>query len=1476
MINMTFHYDPSNKLETPTFVLAQRSGQKIGLLTNIKDVTFKNSCQDAPEMVLKVYKYNGMVLTPHWDDINMFKLIYVPEADTYFSIECETSEGSDGIYKALSLTRLAESELGQIKVYGLQINTEAAIILPSYDANFPVVLYRDLTDLQRYDEIWNSDEKYTVIDPTTQQIDVQATTALRTQILRDSSLMHKLMSFAPHYSIGTVDETVRDIQRIFEFNGQSIIECLNSIADEESLIIDFNCGVSSNRVVNVYDALSNCNDCGFRASFTHVCPRCQSTDINEGFGANTGILVNAEQLGNNLTIKRNSESIANCYHVSGGDELMTDVIHMCNPNGGYIWAFSEEMKAEMSDSLHTALDTYEATYSYYLEECSFDLSDLPLEEYNAIIEKYQELDPDVKTEPITEIVGYSKLIEAYYNAIDLGEYLNHSLMPSPTNSGLTAAEVVAGLTEETLSPVSVLSTESLSLAQASSAVVGLAKIISDPLFNISVVSQDLMFVDDTYTWVGTLSATNYYDKADTAKTETLRIVINNNLADYAESTVMQTLLNKSKGGSAIVAMYSMSDVQLEEALKYYSYQMLQSINECFVKCVQILTSIGADDSESDAHEVYLTTVEKSLIVADELAVRESEVMLVDFKNSETCMTTLLWSMITEVIATMKIENNLTAAQWVELNSFRRESDFSNDNYVSTSFRRKFSYTDSKFISDSLSNAELIKRAYEFILQAEYKILENNAYSYTISTELKNLLAIDEFKVLRNSFQVGNWIRIADSSGTLYKLRLIDYEIDFDDLDSLSVNFADISLDSLTSNRMRKLMMDTQQLVDKFGFTTHQQASDLVGTGSDLTGDYGYSDSFVEGSGDQTVEILGDKVVTKFNIIDGLIQGKISSDEAMSLIRQELLKITLKVQNGDKTSSMTISYNGIDISTSGNITLGGTVIFTDDLVDGETTISGDNILTGEIKSVNYEFRDGEIFSDEGSLFSLINGTIRTKALFSDGETGDLYVQGSVYATSGRIGDFDLTEISTDSSYAVGHAHSSWKLRSAPIAGQNGKRYYISLTKNRNLVVSNSLTEGHYASNDTSTQCNIGMRKYPWRYGYFNRLYMDGCLLGVEYFKVTLDKDSWDSTDHTITATITGITPDSTNDNKIKQYIQIAPSFNDGQSDVSDNALAYYDAGIVCVGKYENTLVFKYTGNAPSDDIDVYVYAQYARPVQPLDDPFNCAVLWDADNGVCNVSWSDPNDEMFVMWDSTVLVRKFGSDPTSPTDGDVLVTYGTDTGTGGTSEKNKYSDNPYVDEEVGTLTPGRYYYRIFAIGTDTKVSSYGDSINTSNIPVISEVTPSSCTFEISPSHYKKIKLVYRSDSAPESATDGTLLAIMSNITVEEKRQEVMSYSGLVGGDLYFVIFAETDDGDLVSEPFLYISQSVYDFDYTGSIQTFTAPATGIYRIETWGAQGGSVDGAEGGYGGYSVVEVELQKDEVLYINVGGQDGYNGGGQ
>ncbi|MEG0872584.1 MAG: glycine rich domain-containing protein [Clostridia bacterium] len=74
----------------------------------------------------------------------------------------------------------------------------------------------------------------------------------------------------------------------------------------------------------------------------------------------------------------------------------------------------------------------------------------------------------------------------------------------------------------------------------------------------------------------------------------------------------------------------------------------------------------------------------------------------------------------------------------------------------------------------------------------------------------------------------------------------------------------------------------------------------------------------------------------------------------------------------------------------------------------------------------------------------------------------------------------------------------------------------------------------------------------------------------------------------------------------------------------------------------------------------------------------------------------------------------------------------------------------------------------------------------------------------------------------------------------------------------------------------NQVVWDFDYTGNIQTFYVPKTAKYKVELWGASGeggGATGGGVPGKGAYTKGIITLNKGSALYIVVGNTCGYNG---
>ena len=158
----------------------------------------------------------------------------------------------------------------------------------------------------------------------------------------------------------------------------------------------------------------------------------------------------------------------------------------------------------------------------------------------------------------------------------------------------------------------------------------------------------------------------------------------------------------------------------------------------------------------------------------------------------------------------------------------------------------------------------------------------------------------------------------------------------------------------------------------------------------------------------------------------------------------------------------------------------------------------------------------------------------------------------------------------------------------------------------------------------------------------------------------------------------------------------------------------------------------------------------------------------------------------------------------------------------------------------------------------------------------------TNEPAPCEWAGTAVVRKEGSAPRHKWDGTLI-IDSTTKNEYSSTALVDNSVQVEKTYYYGIFPYDTNGNYRFTKVVVVTttfEASAEFSYTGAIQTFTALKDGVYKLEVWGAQGGTADDGEnttasGGYGSYSVGEVELHQGDTLYIGVGGQDGYNGGG-
>lgn len=739
-------FDNSHNVIHPTFVLATRKGKKLGVIpTHCVEVT--DNFNSFFDLAFEVHKFDNGKQCLLWDKITDFKLVWCREWDVWFEIYINTSE-ENGVVKYVEARSLGEAELSQINLYDIEINTVDDIAQDDY---IPTVLFNEK-------------------EPK-------------------GSLLNRILEKAPHYKIKHVDLSIANIQKTFSFDGKSIYDALQEIAEEIGCLLVIECSSNSDgtiaRTISMYDLESYCLECGTRDSFQHKCSKCGSENILTGYGEDTNIFISTENLADDISFKTDVDSVKNCFKLEAGDDLMTATILNCNPNGsGYIWFISDELKSDMSDELVEKLESYDELYNYYVNDYSADFSSYAqiLSQYNKLIEKYKVYDENLKTMP-ESIVGYSNLMNEYYNSIDFYLLLNNNLMPSPELSDTTAAKQASKLTSANLSPVSVQDVEKCSTSTASSAVLAVAKVLVDSRYQVKVKNGVL----DGTTWTGNFTITNYSDEEDTAVSSEIQVAIDDDIENYTKQRINKALSNATDDANDIISLFSLELDEFSSEIKKYCLTSLVTFHDSCQTCLDILIEQGIANNETWANKnpnlyetLYVPYYNKLSALQTEISVREDEITIIaglydkDGDLERKGIQNLIEDKKNQIQDSLNFEKYLGTELWLEFVAYRREDTYSNDNYI----------------SDGLDNAALFNLALEFIEVAKKEIYKSATLQHSIEAKLKNLLVIKEFKPLVEYFSVGNWIHVR-VDGEIFRLRLLSYQINFNNLDNISITFSDV-------------------------------------------------------------------------------------------------------------------------------------------------------------------------------------------------------------------------------------------------------------------------------------------------------------------------------------------------------------------------------------------------------------------------------------------------------------------------------------------------------------------------------------------------------------------------------------------------------------------------------------------------------------------------------------------------------------
>lgn len=798
-------FNSQGLIETPTLLLQHKNFETIGNggVTNVSGLTYKNNFNDANEVSFKIHKFNDEKKHPLWDSMVDFKIIYIPQLHERFEISVTTSEEDpNDVSKSITGTSLCEAELSQITLRNVQINTETDMTNPLYDENFPTILYRDPEEYDSAENlaIW-AKSKYDYLKDKTAYPTEESVIARKKTILKHASLLHRVLEKAPHYSISCVADTLKKLKTVheFTFDGTDILSALkDTIADDFHCVFMFN---SENRTISVLDLYSTCNNCGYRGDYMDECPECGSHNIENKYGEDTNILINSTNLTTQITLDSNSDSLKNCFYITGADDAINYAIANVNPNGTqYIYYFSDETLADMPTELQNKLKSYNTLYDEINKTREYNLVADKVAGYNNVINyintKFSSMSEDdqdkIEYPTLTSpLVGYPAVTSAWYSAMDVYYFLNDSMMPVIDVDGMGLDDSITAIQDglKDLGGVAVTGIKTITQSAVKGSVDALVKtFFSASYYDMDITDSSLSDYDSSTgkrTWSGTITLTSHSQMDENNQYLTKSVKITTDVIESTEKYIEQKITRMTNRADDIkdkqITSIKLTEDKFKEQLGYYSLTELNNLKKEFEACRDIAVDGFTDESvdvqynNSELKNKYVNFYSGRIAdIQNEIKTRESQIEAVNAIYNTEKSTGEIQDIVNSVKAELDLQNYLGEELYMLWYSYRREDDYSNDNYSST----------------GLDDVTLIKRATELVEAAKKELYKAGNLQYSLSATMGNLLALDEFKPIKDKFEVGNFIKVGIDD-KVYSLRLMSYETDFDSIQDMPVEFSTV-------------------------------------------------------------------------------------------------------------------------------------------------------------------------------------------------------------------------------------------------------------------------------------------------------------------------------------------------------------------------------------------------------------------------------------------------------------------------------------------------------------------------------------------------------------------------------------------------------------------------------------------------------------------------------------------------------------
>lgn len=428
------------------------------------------------------------------------------------------------------------------------------------------------------------------------------------------------------------------------------------------------------------------------------------------------------------------------------------------------------------DVINAAIRAVNPNGTEYINRfASFQTEDMS-EELIDKINAYQEL-YESKKKP------YKEIMNGLYDTIDQILYLTSSMMPSPETDDTDANKELAKLIADNLGMIAVQNLRVAGVTTVNNAVKSMADIYMSAGYKVEIVSSTY----SNQVWNGRFKVTSIDDEDDTATNSSdITLLITDDYETFITQKI-QKILNKQ----------DMSDEEYDWTK--YGLNRLSSFSDAYQSCIDVLIDAGVGDPSHEFYSsIYLTYYNKKLEVDKEIQVREAQIKEQEDKEAE------YEKQRDEIQATLNFEKYLGTNLYSEYCLYRREDTYQNDNYI----------------SDGLSNSEILSKAEELLEVAQKEIVKASELQVDLSTDVGNIWTIDEFKNVLNQWKCGNWIRVI-CDDDIYKLRLLNYTIKDSDFSKISCDFSSVLKVSNGVSDIKSVLDSAKSMAGSYESVKHQ-------------------------------------------------------------------------------------------------------------------------------------------------------------------------------------------------------------------------------------------------------------------------------------------------------------------------------------------------------------------------------------------------------------------------------------------------------------------------------------------------------------------------------------------------------------------------------------------------------------------------------------------------------------------------------